>query len=246
MVDHRFGRVDVFWLGIIHHAPAERNDIAPHINDGHHHAVAEDIIQIALGATLDKAGGFQFRLGKAAVVQVVQKADKIFRCIAQAKPADGRIRKAAFFAPVAAGHGGFRRWGVELVIKIARGVAVDLQQAGAGTAFLVVLLRHGHPGAARQLFNSFHIAQVGNFAHKVNHIPRRTAAKAVKTLGIRVDGKRRGFLVMERAQPGIGPPAMTQLHILADYFGNIIACNHFLYVFLWDQWGSGPPFAYIS
>ena len=36
---------------------------------------------------------------------------------------------------------------------------------------------------------------------------------------------------------------MTQLHILADYFGNIIACNHFLYVFLWDQWGFGPPFA---
>lgn len=96
VVDHRFGRVDVFRLGIIHHAPAERNDIAPHINDGHHHAVAEDIIQIALGATLDKAGGFQFRLDKAAVAQVVQKADKIFRCIAQAKPADGRIRKAAF------------------------------------------------------------------------------------------------------------------------------------------------------
>ena len=44
MVDHRFGRVDVFRLGIIHHAPAERNDIAPHINDGHHHAVAEDFV----------------------------------------------------------------------------------------------------------------------------------------------------------------------------------------------------------
>lgn len=32
---------------------------------------------------------------------------------------------------------------------------------------------------------------------------------------------------------------MTQLHILADYFGNIIACNHFLYVFLWVNGAPG-------
>src|SRR5699024_11588380 len=55
-VDHRFGAVDVLGLGVVQHAAAKSDDVAPHVDDGHHDPVAEDIVQVALGAALDQAG----------------------------------------------------------------------------------------------------------------------------------------------------------------------------------------------
>ena len=97
------------------------------------------------------------------------------------------------FLPVAAGHGGLRRFGVEVLVEVARGAAVDLQQALARTGLAVILLGQRHTCAARQLLDSLDIAEIVVLAHKVDDIARRTAAEAVKALGIRVNDEGRRF-----------------------------------------------------
>ena len=176
------------------------------------------------------------------MTQVVQKAGEILGRIAQAETADGGVRQAALFAPVAAGGGGFRRAGVELLVEIAGGAAVDLQQALAGAGFLVVLFRQGHPGAGCQLLDRLDIAEIIVLAHKVDNVPCGPAAEAVEALGVRVNNERGRFFVVERTQPGQGAPAAAQLHILADNFLNIIAADDFLNVFLGNHKRGGTSF----
>ena len=232
MVDHRLGAVDVLGLGVVQHAPAEGNDGPAHINDGHHDAVAEDVIEVALGAALDEAGGFQLLLTEAAALEVVQQAAEVLRRVAKTKPADGSVGQAALFLPVAAGHGGLRRFGVEVLVEVARGAAVDLQQALARTGLAVILLGQRHTGAARQLLDSLDIAEIVVLAHKVDDIARRTAAEAVKALGIRVNDEGRRFFIVERTQTRGRASAAAQLHILADNLFNVVAPHDFLYIFL--------------
>ena len=88
--------------------------------------MAEDVIEVALGAALDEAGGFQLLLTEAAALEVVQQAAEVLRRVAKAEPADGGVGQAALFPPVAAGQGGFGRAGVELLVKVAGGAAIDL------------------------------------------------------------------------------------------------------------------------
>ena len=68
MVNHRLRAVDVLWLRIIQHAATKGDDSPAHIDDGYHDAVAEDIVEIALGAALDKAGSFEFSFREAKVL----------------------------------------------------------------------------------------------------------------------------------------------------------------------------------
>ena len=91
MVDHRFGAVDVLGLGIIQHTTAEGDDRAAHVNDRHHNAVAEDIVQIALFAALDQPRMFQLAFRKTAPPQIMQQPAEILRRIAQPEAADGGI-----------------------------------------------------------------------------------------------------------------------------------------------------------
>ena len=57
----RFGRVKVFRFALVQHAPAEADDIAAHIDDGEHDAVAKTVVALAAFAFdhqpgLDQAG----------------------------------------------------------------------------------------------------------------------------------------------------------------------------------------------
>ena len=88
--------------------------------------MAEDVVEIALGAALDEAGVFQLFLGEAEAAQVMQQAGEILGRVAQTEAADGGVGQAALFPPVAAGYGGFGRAGVELLVKVAGGAAIDL------------------------------------------------------------------------------------------------------------------------
>ena len=125
-VHHRLGAVDVLGFGVVQHTAAEGDDGPAHIDDGHHDAVAEDVVEIALGAALDEAGVFQLFLGEAEAAQVMQQAGEILGRVAQTEAADGGVGQAALFPPVAAGQGGFGRTGVELLVKVAGGAAIDL------------------------------------------------------------------------------------------------------------------------
>ena len=136
MVDHRLGAVDVLGLGVVQHAPAEGNDGPAHINDGHHDAVAEDVIEVALGAALDEAGGFQLLLTEAAALEVVQQAADLGEVPVGAVVAkDGEIvarahnlresgKNATYHAELMAidaackALGGWRLWQCELFVTL--------------------------------------------------------------------------------------------------------------------------------
>ena len=204
--------------------------------------MAEDVVEVALGAALDEAGVFQLAFREASPLQIVQQANEILRRIAEAEPADGGVGQAAFFLPVAARHGSFGRFGVELLIKIAGGAAVDLQQTLPGAGFAVILLRQGHPGAGGQLLDALDIAEVIVPAHEIDDIARRAAAEAIKALGVWINDEGGRFFIVEGAQAGQGASPAAQLDILADDLFNIVAANDFLYVFLGDQRVTAPPF----
>ena len=63
------------------------------------------------------------------------------------------------------------------------------------------LLRHRHADALREETDRLDIFKVFNLADKCDHIAACAAAKAVKRLVVRINGKRRRFFRMERAQP---------------------------------------------
>ena len=63
------------------------------------------------------------------------------------------------------------------------------------------LLRHRHAGALRQKTDRLDVLEIFDLANKCDYIAARAAAKAIKRLVVRINGKRRRFFRMERAQP---------------------------------------------
>ena len=199
--------------------------------------MAEDVVQIALGAALDQAGGFQLRFREPPATQIMEQPGEILRRIAEAEPADGRVRKSALLPPVSPRRIGLRRGGVELVKEVTGGTAVDFQQPAAQLAFLVFLLRQWHSHLSGQLLDRLHIAEVGDLADEIDHIPAGTTAKAIVALGFRVDVKGRCLFVVEGAQTRVEPPAPPQLDVLAHHLGDVVAADHLLHIFMGNQRG---------
>ena len=46
--DDRLGRIEIFGRRVVHHAPAEADDVAAHIDDREHQPVAEAVVNAAL------------------------------------------------------------------------------------------------------------------------------------------------------------------------------------------------------
>ena len=154
--------------------------------------------------------------------------------IPQAEPPDGAVRQAAPF-PVGPGAPCLLVGGRELRVEEARCIPVDVQDAAAQAARLVILLGHGHSCPARQSLHCLHIVQIVDLSHKGDGVAAHAAAKAVKALVFRVDHKGRGLFIVKRAQPRLGAAPVPQLHIAADQVHNVGAAHHFLHIFLWDH-----------
>ena len=62
VVDQRFRAVDVFGLGVIQHAAAKGNDVAPQIKNGGHHPLPEQAVDPPGRTALEQAAGVQLLL----------------------------------------------------------------------------------------------------------------------------------------------------------------------------------------
>ena len=121
--NRRFRRVEVLRLRIVHHAPAEADDVAAQGEDGKHHAVAEAVIDASL-ASLDEEPrlehvGFLVALRAHRVHQRVPAV----RRKAEPEAADGVVGKPAaaqIGKPFGAGRG------LQCRVKEACGVALEI------------------------------------------------------------------------------------------------------------------------
>ena len=62
VVDQRLRAVDVFGLGVVHHAPAKGNDVAAQVKDGGHDTLPEQAVDAPGLAALEQAAGIQLLL----------------------------------------------------------------------------------------------------------------------------------------------------------------------------------------
>ncbi len=76
MEDGSLWRIQVFGFGIIHHAPAESNDLPANVNDGEHNAVPEAVVHPAAFAAGRKAGVQNLFFGKPFFAHGVQQSGK--------------------------------------------------------------------------------------------------------------------------------------------------------------------------
>ena len=234
MVDQRFRAVDVFGLGVIQHAAAKGNDVAPQIKNGGHHPLPEQAVDPPGRTALEQTTGVQLLLVVAFVAQKLIQGLPVVGGIAQAEPDDGLVVQAAP-SPVGTGLPGLLHGGVEAGMEKPCRLLVHGQDAAAHPAGLVVLLGLRHPGAGRQHLDGLRVVDAVDLFGKGNGIAAGPAAKAVKALGVRVDVKGGRFFTVERAQPAVQPPLALELHIAAHQLHDVGAAGQFLNVFVWDH-----------
>ena len=234
MVDQRFRAVDVFGLGVIQHAAAKGNDVAPQIKNGGHHPLPEQAVDPPGRTALEQTAGIQLLLVVALVAQKLIQGLPVVGGIAQPEPDDGLVVQPAP-PPVGTGLPGLLHSGVEAGVEEPGRLLVHGQDAAAHPAGLVVLLGLRHPGPGRQHLDSLRVVDAVDLFGKGNGIAAGPAAKAVKALGVRVDVKGGRFFTVERAQPAVQPPLALELHIAAHQLHDVGAAGQFLNVFVWDH-----------
>ena len=234
VVDQRFRAVDVFGLGVIQHAAAKGNNVAPQIKNGGHHPLPEQAVDPPGRTALEQTTGVQLLLIVALVAQKLIQGLPVVGGIAQAEPDDGLVVQAAP-SPVGTGLPGLLHSGVEAGMEKPCRLLVHGQDAAAHPAGLVVLLRLRHPGPGRQHLDGLRVVDAVDLFGKGNGIAAGPAAKAVKALGVRVDVKGGRFFTVEGAQPAVQPPLALELHIAAHQLHDVGAAGQFLNVFVWDH-----------
>ena len=234
VVDQRFRAVDVFGLGVIQHAAAKGNDVAPQIKNGGHDTLPEQAVDPPGRTALEQTAGIQLLLVVAFVAQELVQGLPVVGGIAQPEPDDGLVVQAAP-SPVGTGLPGLLHSGVEAGMEKPCRLLVHGQDAAAHPAGLVVLLGLRHPGPGRQHLDGLRVVDAVDLFGKGNGIAAGPAAKAVKALGVRVDVKGGRFFTVERAQPAVQPPLALELHIAAHQLHDVGAAGQFLNVFVWDH-----------
>ena len=112
---------------------------------------------------------------------------------------------------------------LERLMKKSCSLPVDFQDPHLefpGTVGLCIL-RHSHPRALRQKLDGFDIIEIFDAPDKGNHIAPRTAAEAIKRLGIGVDDKRRRFFRMKRTKRLFSAALAAQRHIGSNHIFNV-------------------------
>ena len=212
-VEGRLRRVDVLGAGLIagfERARGEGDDAAALVGDGEHDALAEAVVDVALGAV-----ALLLRTEKAARAQgfVVCHA---FEAVAQGAKAVGRVTDAEFgdafggestTGEVLTGDGAFGA--AQLFLEKGGGGFVEFEEfgalAGSGGFFGGRELAFGE-GNADLLSNDadgFGEADVLDFGDEAEDVARGLAAEAVVELADGVDGEGGRLFLVEGAETGV-------------------------------------------
>lgn len=90
---------------------------------------------------------------------------------------------------------------LQALVEKAGGLPVDfIDPHFSGRRPVLLLFRHGHPGARRQKADSLRIIKMLRLHDKADDVAALAAAEAVKRLVLRIDNKGRRFFGMKRAQ----------------------------------------------
>ena len=234
MVDQRFRAVDVFGLGVVHHAPAKGNDVAAQVKDRGHDTLPEQAVDAPGLAAFEQAAGVQFLLVVALIPQVLVQCLPIVGGIAQPEPDDGLIVQPAP-PPVSARLPCLLHGRVQAGVEEAGGLLIHGEHPAAQTSGLVVLLRLRHTGAGSQHLDGLAAADIVNLFDKADGISGCLTAEAVKALSVRVHIEGRRFFAVKGAQTAVQPSLALELHIAAHQLHNVGAAGKFLDVFVWDH-----------
>ena len=234
VIDQRFRAIDVFGLGVVHHAPAKGYDIAAQIKDGGHDTLPEQAVDAAGLAALEQAAGVQFLLVIAFIPQVLVQCLPIVGGIAQPEPDDGLIVQPAP-PPVGARLPRLLHGRVQAGVKEAGRLLIHGEHPAAQASGFVVLLRFRHTGAGSQHLDGFAAADVVDLFDKADGISGCLTAEAVKALGVRVHIEGRCFFAVKGAQTAVQTSLALELHIAAHQFHDVGAAGKLLDVFVWDH-----------
>ena len=234
VVDQCFRTVDVFGLGVVHHAPAKGYDIAAQVKDGGHDALPEQAVDTAGLAALEQAAGVQLLLVVALIPQVLVQRLPVVGGIAQPEPDDGLIVQPAP-PPVGTRLPCLLHGRVQAGVEKAGSFLVHGKHPAAQTSGLVVLLRLRHTGAGSQHLDGFAAADVVDLFDKADGISGCLTAEAVKALGVRVHIEGRRFFAVKGAQTAVQTSLALELHIAAHQLHNVGAAGKLLDVFVWDH-----------
>ena len=178
------GRVEILGFGIIHYAPAERDDLPAHVNDGKHHAPTELVINRAFFILDRKTCIQQFFLGVALFHHRIHRCVKGIGRIAKPKPVHGLAGQSTPREILL--HGRIFGQPKGVVIKPC-GVFHQGKQPFPTVCRLWVgaLLRHFQPTAVGQKPNRVPKFQALSAHNKIDDTAARTAAKTVVNLLVR-------------------------------------------------------------
>ena len=234
MVDQRFRAIDVFGLGVVHHAPAKGYDIAAQIKDGGHDTLPEQAVDTAGLAALEQTAGVQLLLVVALIPQVLVQCLPVVGGIAQPEPDDGLIVQPAP-PPVGTRLPRLLHGRVQAGVEKAGRLLVHGEHPAAQASGLVVLLRLRHTGTGSQHLDGFAAADVVDLFDKADGISGCLTTEAVKALGVRVHIEGRCFFAVKRAQTAVQTSLALELHIAAHQFHDVGAAGKLLDVFVWDH-----------
>ena len=198
--NQRLRGIQVFGRRIVHHAPAEADDVAADIDDRKHEPVAEAVIHAAVFAR-DRKPGFQhFLAGVASGAHCIQKRRPLVGRKPEPEARDGRLAQAALYdirpRLLAARL-------QQLLVEKPRRVLAERPQPLLLLILRLILLvlRHLQPRALCQKPHRVRVAQRLDLHDEVDRAAALVAAEAVVNSLVRRDGKRRRLFRMKRAQP---------------------------------------------
>ena len=226
----RFRRIQVFGFALVQHAPAEADDLAAHVDDGEHDAVAEAVVALAFFARdheagLDQRGVLVVGHGGFQVLPVVRR-------IADAEARGDFAGEAAALEVVDGARGLFQllavvaRGGLHQVVQIRRDLV--LRHIGG-------FLRHGDAYALGQFLHRFHKAHAGVFHDKADGRAMRAAAEAVIELLGLADGERRGFFGVERTAGDVVGTGLLERQVALDHVHDVEAIEQILNETFWNH-----------
>ena len=248
--DRCIAGIQVLRLPSVHAAPAESENVAVLIDDRKDHALPEHVPHLARFAFAGLVGHAQARQPQVLFRKafLTERAEKLIPCGcggAEAELADSRVGYAAVFEVVQHRFSGV---GEQLFVKHAGGFAVDLQQALALIAALLIIrvilqLRERHVHAIREQGNRLLIGEAFDVHDELDHTAARLAAEAVVHLLFGADGEGGGLFAVKRAETPVIPSVLFERNIGGDGLHDIGAGAKLIEPCGWIASGHGasPP-----
>ena len=215
---------------------AEADDLAAHVDDGEHDAVAEPVVAFTVVARDHQAG-----LGQCVALVIRERGGKVLPAVRRVADAEFCGDFTAQPAPLEVINGALRL--LELLAVIARGGLRHLIQIrrdflgvfSLGISRCGTFVRHIQADAARQFFDCIDIAEPGMLHDEADRRAMRAAAEAMIKLLSLADGKRGGFFVVERATGDEIRAGLLERHVALDHIDDIEAIKQVLNEALWNH-----------